>query len=484
MPYLGSPYYLYHPNMKELKFTTIGLLLLSLICIAGTIDLDNLFNYANPETPDYATVFVNEPFNNPIDDKVATLGRVLFYDKKLSSDNSVSCGSCHHQAQAFGLKDLQGQGVNGLSLRRPMRLVNLRYREFIEGLFWDERTGTLEGLATQPIQDHIEMGYSGLNGAPDIDDLIEEMGTIAYYETLFSFAFGDPIITKDRISIAIAQFLRSIESYDSKFDEGLALTGGDENLDFPNFTTEENAGKALFNSSPQLDNMGERIGGGTGCAPCHESRNFHFLVERKNNGVITEIEGTEVLNITKSPSLRDLFDPNGELNGPLFHNGQAATFDELLDHYNDVEPNSNLDPRITEMGKPLNLTDEERLQLEAFLKTLTGADIYINEKWSDPFDENGNIEIIGGTVSTSRLFQADAFQIFPNPASSHFYVEGNDKNEKYIIHIYNHAGQMVLRKQLDDNSIDVTHLKAGLYTVQISLDEGQNTFISKKLIIK
>ena len=470
--------------MKQLKFTLIGLLLLSFICISGTIDLDNLFNYEAPETPDYATVFTNEPFNNPIDNKVATLGRVLFYDQKLSSDNSVSCGSCHHQAQAFGLKELQGQGVNGLSLRRPIRLVNLRYREFIEGLFWDERTGTLEALAIQPIQDHIEMGYSGENGAPDIDDLIESMDTIAYYETLFSFAFGDPLITKDRVAKAIAQFLRSIESYDSKFDEGLALTGGDQNLDFPNFTDEENAGKALFNTSPQLDSIGERIGGGTGCAPCHESRNFHFLVERKNNGVVSEIDGSVVLNITKSPSLRNLFDPNGELNGPLFHNGQASTLDELLDHYNEVDLNNNLDPRITEMGQPLNLTDEERLQLEAFLKTLTGSDIYTNEKWSDPFDENGNIELVGETVQISRLFSDNQIKIFPNPASSHFHIKGNDTNKAYVIHIYNNSGQMVLHKRLGTNNVNVDHLKSGVYTVQIFLDGKSDIFVIKQLIIK
>ena len=467
--------------MRNANLTLISLLLLSFLCISGTIDLDNLFNYSNPPTPDFATLTINEPPNNPIDDKIATLGRVLFYDKKLSTNNTVSCGSCHDQAHAFGLTALQGQGVNGFTLRRPMRLVNLRYKEFIEGFFWDERTPNLEQLALQPIQDHIEMGYSGQNDAPTLDDLIVELEDISYYEELFSFAFGDQTITKDRIARALAQFMRSIESYDSRFDEGLALTGGDPDQDFPNFTAQENAGKALFNSNAQLNSMGERIGGGTGCAPCHDSRNFHFLVEKRNNGVITEIEGSEVLNITKSPNIRDLFDPNGELNGPLFHNGQANTVDELLDHYNDVEPNSNLDTRIGDMGKPMNLTDQERLQLEAFLKTLTGSDIYINEKWSDPFDENGNIEIINGTVNTSSLFRNHQFKLYPNPATSHVYIDWNDIREDGMVNIYNNMGQVVLSKRLDNNVLDISGLKKGLYTLQISLNDE---FVVKPLIVQ
>jgi cytochrome c peroxidase len=469
--------------MKKVKLPFVGILFLSFVCLAGTIDLQNLFEYTGVEVPDYAEVFASEPLDNPSDDKIATLGRVLFYDRKLSSDNTVSCGSCHQQDRAFGLEALQGQGVNGLSKRRPMRLLNLQYRELIEGLFWDERATSLESLATQPIRDHIEMGYSGQNGAPLMEDLIEEMSNTDYYPELFDFAFGDSAITEDRMAKALAQFIRSIISYDSRFDQGLALTGGDQHLDFPNFSEAENAGKSLFNAGSVLDSTGARIGGGTDCASCHESRNFHFLVERRNNGVITEIEGTEVLNITRSPSLRDLFNPEGVLNGPLFHNGQAATFDELLDHYNDVELNPNLDARIDDMGRPLNLTDEERLQLEAFLKTLTGSDIYTNEKWSDPFDENGHLEIVNGTVGTSNRMQEISFALFPNPASSHFFVEGTAIDQDDIIRLYDSAGRLVLCKTFDGNSIAVSQLNNGLYTVQITGAENADRYTIQPLII-
>ncbi len=241
------------------------------------------------------------------------------------------------------------------------------------------------------------MGYSGQNGDPTLDDLITKLETISYYSELFTFAFGDNIINQDRIEKALAQFLRSIQSYDSKFDDGMAAVGGDQFQDFPNFIVDENAGKTLF-ITDAITSGGARTGGGTGCFHCHDSPNFHFIIEKKNNGVITEINGSEVFDISIAPTLRDGFGPDGTLNGPLFHNGQATTFDELLDHYNDVLFNSNRDTRIDINGTPLNLTNQERLQLEVFIKTLTGSDIYTNEKWSDPFDTEGNIAIINNPL--------------------------------------------------------------------------------------
>ena len=119
------------------------------------------------------------------------------------------------------------------------------------------------------------MGYSGENGAPDINDLMLEMEDVDYYDQLFTFAFGDNAITEDRMAKALAQFLRSIQSYDARFDVGYEAVGGNvsgQNLDvdFPNFNSEENLGKLLFVTDPVLEG-GERVAGGVGCFHCHSA---------------------------------------------------------------------------------------------------------------------------------------------------------------------------------------------------------------------
>ncbi len=374
------------------------LVLLSVLCLFGlvadgTIDLNLLFNYANQPVPNYINED-NTPNNNAINDETATLGRVLFYDTNLSLNNSISCASCHKQELAFGDDRIQSVGFDGgLTGRHSMRLVNARFGDE-ERFFWDERANSLEAQSTQPIQDHIEMGFSGENGQPGLDSLIGKLSGLSYYTELFDFAFGDTNITEQRMQFALAQFVRSIQSFDSRFDQGLAQTN-DLDDPFPNFTQQENMGKALY-----LNNNG------AGCQRCHQAPEFDIAQNRDNNGIVGVIGDPNAvdLNNTRSPSLRDLFGPDGTLNGPLMHTGEFQSIADVIDHYDDIEVhplNNNIDNRLVENngdGENLNLSDNEKLALEAFLRTLTGNDIYSNEKWSDPFDENGNLELIGGTV--------------------------------------------------------------------------------------
>ncbi|NND93933.1 MAG: T9SS type A sorting domain-containing protein, partial [Flavobacteriales bacterium] len=351
----------------------------------------------------------------------------------------------------------------------------------------DERADDLEDLATEPIQDHIEMGYSGLNGDPDINDLIAELEALDYYDELFTFVYGDNTITEDRISNALAQFIRSIESYDSKFDIGYALVDGGpfgENLhmDFPNFTPAENLGKELFITDAIKNASGARIGGGVGCNRCHKAPSFTFSSGGKNNGVTTEIDGTEVFDITKAPSLRDVFNPNGSLNGPLFHNGQASTFEELLDHYNDVPPGPDLDLRINVNGIPLNLASEEIPHLKEFIKTLTGTDIYTNEKWSDPFDENGDVQIVGGPTGLNEHERFDGLSLYPNPASDHVTIAGLAPGTCYA-EVRSLSSEIVWEGILTDaQSIDLNGLAAGVYV--ITLRDPMSSASAKRKFIK
>ena len=352
------------------------------------IDYANLPNYANQEVPDYITK--DNTRGNDITDEGATLGRVMFYDKKLSVDNSLACANCHRQELAFGDDELISKGVNGFTGRHSMRLVNARFGEELS-FFWDKRAANLEEQTTQPIQDHIEMGYSGEDGDPSIADLVLKMEAIEYYPELFFKAFGDSSITEIKIQNALAQFVRSIQSFDSKYDEGLA-TAGNHNAIFTHYSDEDHAGNLLFSSPGQFDAHGVRTAGGLGCRSCHRPPEFDIDPRSLNNGVIgSAASATLDLSVTRAPSLRDLVNLEGEANGHFMHAAIGLGLNDVLDHYNqiDASDNTNLDLRLRpqNIAQNLAITEEERLAVIAFLKTLTGTNIYSDPKWSNPFME-------------------------------------------------------------------------------------------------
>jgi len=348
------------------------------------IDPQRLADYANQSVPNY--VQRDNTAGNAITDAGATLGRVLFYDKALSADRTISCASCHQQEMAFADAAVASTGVAGTTGRHSMRLVNARFGEEPR-FFWDERAATLEAQTTQPIRDHVEMGFSGDDGAPDFLDLIDRLTAIDYYPELFNLAFGSPAVTEDNMQLALAQFIRSLQSFDAKYDAGRAAVDND-NAPFPNFTDAENRGKALFLGNARFDRQGGRIGGGLSCGACHRAPEFSIDDNSRNNGVIAAIGGGTDLEVTRSPSLRDVFGANGTPNGPFMHDGSLATLEEVLNHYNNgIQDNQGLDRRLNPGGQPqrLNLTDAERADVIAFLRTLTGQTLYTEEKWSDPF---------------------------------------------------------------------------------------------------
>jgi cytochrome c peroxidase len=352
-----------------------------------TIDFNALPNYANQDIPNYITKD-NTPASNPITDEGAILGRVLFYDTNLSSDNTVACASCHVQSEAFGDSNRASIGINGSTARHSMRLVNNRFANG-NAFFWDKRAATLEIQTTQPIQDHIEMGFSGEDGDLSFDDLITKLENIPFYPVLFSNAFGTETISESRIQQALAQFVRSIQSFDSKYDQGRALVANN-NQPFPNFSNLENDGKNLYNQPPVFNNNGMRVNGGVGCAGCHQGPEFDVDPNSLNNGVIGTIGqlGLDLTN-TRAPSLRDVVKQNGDTNGGFMHNGAFEELIGVINHYNEINPtaNNNLDPRLRPGGNPqqLNMTLDEKNALIAFMETLSGADLYTNSKWGNPF---------------------------------------------------------------------------------------------------
>lgn len=363
----------------------------AIVEVFGTkIDPNNLPNYASQTIPNY--IRKDNTGSNPITNEKAILGRVLFYDKSLSIDNTISCSSCHQQAFGFSDPTLASQGVQGgQTTRHSMRLINTRFS--IESkFFWDERAATLETQVTTPIQDHAEMGFSGQNGRPNLAALLTKLGGIAYYQELFTLAYGSSAVTETRIQQALAAFIRSIQSFDSKYDLGRAQVNNDA-ANFPNFTAQENLGKQLFLTPPVFDGTGTRISGGAGCQGCHQAPEFDIDPNSRNNGIIRPLAqgaGLE-LAVTRSPTLRDAINATGGSNGPFMHSGVFTSLQNVVGHYNNIPAqagNNNLDARLNPGGnlQKLNLSGAEINAIVAFIQTLSGKDVYTNEKWGSPFN--------------------------------------------------------------------------------------------------
>ncbi len=345
-------------------------------------------NYAAQGKPAY--VNKDNTAANPITDKAATLGRVLFYDKNLSINNTIACASCHKQEFAFGDTATSSLGVeNGRTERHSMRLINTRYAVEAK-FFWNERAASLEAQTTMPIADHLEMGFSGQTGRGNITSLITKLNGIGYYKELFKLVYGDATITEARMQTALAQFIRSIQSFDSKYDIGRAQVAND-GAPFPNFTAQENAGKNLFLTPPIFNGASERIGGGLGCNACHQAPEFDIDPNSRNNGFIGVIGSNQTdLTNTRSPSLRDILNAAGIANTPFMHTAVPVTIRQVLNHYNSIAAaprNTNLDPRLkpNNIGQNLQMTPAETDAMVAFLRTLTGKDVYTNKKWGSPF---------------------------------------------------------------------------------------------------
>ena len=337
----------------------------------------------------------NTPEDNLMTDHGATLGRVLFYDRQLSKNGTIACASCHEQKAAFADPRRFSIGFEGgLTKRNGMALANLRYTHLSghqPGFLWDERAPTLEAQALMPIRDEVEMGM-------DLKDLERKLAKLPYYAPLFQAAFGSTAVTSDRIGRALAQFMRSLVSLNSKFDRAAAAAakdGGDSAgfADVEQFSVQENLGKSLF-----MDGVGgvEELG----CAMCHLPPTFN-MVKAQNIGLdlVYQDKGLGALGRPsneplmpsndgkfKASSLRSI-----ALTAPYMHDGRFETLEQVVEHYsNGVHPHENVavasaegDTETPTSG--FQLSKEERAAIVAFLKTLTD-EVFVSEpKFSDPF---------------------------------------------------------------------------------------------------
>jgi cytochrome c peroxidase len=341
------------------------------------IDMTAPLNYTNPSLPVHYDADVmggsNTPNSNPITNAGATLGRVLFHDKRLSINNTVACASCHQASLGFDDSQRLSLGFDGVSTTtaHAMRLANSRfYRGGGTGqMFWDRRAASLEAQATEPIINAVEMGFDANHGG--LSALIDKMGTLTYYAPLFAWAFGDSAITQERIQAALAQFQRTLISSDSRWDQAYAtvyVNTGNKNIGtpLPQLSASEERGRRLF--------MLPRNNGGAGCAACHVPPTFALAANSRSNG----LDAGET-TLFKSPSLK-----NVGLSRHFMHDGRFNSLAQVMAHYaRGIVDGPARDNRLPVGG--LGLSNQDQADLVAFMHTLTDTTLNNDARFSDPF---------------------------------------------------------------------------------------------------
>jgi len=317
------------------------------------------FRSPGPGGPVVATD--NTPIDNAITDAGAALGRVLFYDMRLSANDGLSCAGCH--SPFIGFSDTPQRSVGfagGLTGRHAPALVNARF--YRRGrFFWDERAATLEAQVLRPIQDGTEMGMT-------LTNLEAKIAATSYYPALFTAAFGSSTVTSDRVSRALAQYVRSLVSRDSRYDRAFTAAGT------PNFA-------AVF-TAQELD--GERLFRTTGCAACHAT--FAQVSDSIHNTGLDAVSADTGAGrgAFKAPSLR-----NVAVRPRFMHDGRFTSLAQVIEFYDHgVQPNPDLDRRLRNPdGTPrrLNLTPAQKAALLAFLNTLTDSTFLTAQRFANPF---------------------------------------------------------------------------------------------------
>ncbi len=322
----------------------------------------------------------NIPADNPLTVEGIRLGRFLFYEKKLSRDMTMSCGSCHLQGIAMSDPEPKSTGIRGMQTRRhAMVLFNLAFQE---KFFWDGRAMSLEQQAIMPILDPVELDN-------DIATVISRLETDLLYPPLFKAAFGSEAVTEERIAKAIAQFERTIISANSEYDSVIRMG---LKADFgPSKFTDGNprSGMNLFNSE-----RGD-------CFHCHGGKNTQYLFgafgvddQFKNNGLNPNHSKDVGLGAVtnnpfddgkfKVPSLRNVW-----YSKPYMHNGSIAELADVIEFYNsgvNIEsPNLSSDMTHNNGGVIRNWEPWEKKDLLAFLGTLVDFKLLRDTNYSDPF---------------------------------------------------------------------------------------------------
>lgn len=425
---------------------------------SGELNLPEIpFDYS-PEIPQHIADFnigwggIANQSLSVINDDIATLGRVLFYDERLSDDNSLSCASCHIQELAFSDNKAFSNGIGeNITTRNTMPLNDLGW-QISQSFFWDFRSAELSDAVLQPILATHELGKQ-------MPDLISKLEVAEVYTPLFVSAYGDHEITQDRIGSALAEFIKSMVSFETPYDqhlEGIAP-----------LSESAIAGLALFENNCGFCHITPHLGG---------TDPFGFF-PGGNNGLDSTFSdlgmgdwtGDEFLNgVFRSPSLRNI-----EVTAPYMHDGRFETLEEVIDFYSEeVIPNesSTFNWIFGEDFTGYNFTEVEKSNLLAFLKALTDQNLLSDERWSNPWDLSPT------TVSD---FETNNINVYPNPIDDELVVElNNSAGIMYNINIYDAKGQLVKALQTNEHQLTIKRGKmpAGIYELQASASNQQQIF--------
>lgn len=314
----------------------------------------------------------NLPQDNPLTREGVQLGRMLFYDKILSRDNSQACASCHLQSNGFTDPAQFSVGINGLSgFRNSMSTFNLAWNT--NGFFWDGRASVLRHQVLEPIQDELEMDET-------LAHVVLKLKNSSLYKTQFKKAFNTDEIDTILVARALEQFLFSIVSHKSRYDQYLA---GNYTL-----SEQEERGRYLFFNEV---NPGFPELSGADCVHCHSGLNFSNNLYM-NNGLDMDANMTDLGRqmVTNNPNDKGKFKVvslrNIELTAPYMHDGRFNTLEEVVEHYNLVKTSSTLDPSFEQqLPNGLQLTESDKQALVAFLKLLTDPSLATDARYSTPF---------------------------------------------------------------------------------------------------
>ncbi|MCC7296976.1 MAG: c-type cytochrome [Bacteroidia bacterium] len=303
-----------------------------------------------------------------IDNDKAALGRALFYDPRLSISGTVACANCHKQELAFSDDVSFSMGFKGLGT--SLNALPLSTLENDNILFWENRAQTLEQLSLMPVANHLEMGFL------DIQDVVARLNQVDFYNTNFTRVFGNRP-DETTISSALSEFMRSLRSVNSKYDQGFESNA---RQNFANFTMLENTGKDLFFNKYN-------------CGSCH---GVQSELEQGWSEVFTNIgldapdnDDPNKFVGFKVPSLRNI-----ALTAPYMHDGRFQTLSEVIDHYSEgikMNPSLNWLLRDTDstsnvsIPKKFNITPAEKEAIIAFMNTLTDHAYIRDRRFSNPF---------------------------------------------------------------------------------------------------
>lgn len=316
------------------------------------------------EIPNYiSSSFIGnlpEPADNSTTVEGVALGRRLFYETLLSGDNTMSCASCHIQQDAFSDINQFSTGITGeMGDRQAMAVINLAWDD---KFFWDGRAHSLEDQALGPVANPIELNAKWT-------DVMEKLQDHDEYPDLFLAAFETCEIDSTLVAKAIAQFERTLVSFNSRYDKYFFLQ---EDV----LTESELAGFELF--------MGDAE-----CVHCHSGPLLSDQTFRNNglDATLTDLGlGVVTGNTTDNGKFKTTTLRNIAMTAPYMHDGRFATLEDVVEHYNSgVQADSpNLDSEMDHFVGGLSLTDQQKADLVAFMHTFTDEEFLSNPEFSDP----------------------------------------------------------------------------------------------------